>query len=89
MDVVLITGANKGIGYEVARQLASKGMHVLLGARDAARGQAAVEALRAEAREFIAKGDGAIDLVVIDVADRASIIARPPKSRKSTAPSMS
>lgn len=46
--VVLITGANKGIGFEVARQLGRAGFIVLLGARDAARGEAAAEKLRGE-----------------------------------------
>jgi NAD(P)-dependent dehydrogenase (short-subunit alcohol dehydrogenase family) len=32
--VALVTGANRGIGLEVARQLAERGYHVLLGARD-------------------------------------------------------
>ncbi|MGK8524317.1 SDR family oxidoreductase [Nocardia asteroides] len=44
----LITGANKGIGYETARQLAARGMTVLVGARDAARGAAAAGKLEAE-----------------------------------------
>jgi NAD(P)-dependent dehydrogenase (short-subunit alcohol dehydrogenase family) len=44
--VALITGANKGIGYEVARQLGEKGIHVLVGARDESRGKAAVERLQ-------------------------------------------
>jgi NAD(P)-dependent dehydrogenase (short-subunit alcohol dehydrogenase family) len=46
--VVLITGANKGIGFEVARQLGKAGYTVLLGARDVSRGEAAAEKLRAE-----------------------------------------
>jgi NAD(P)-dependent dehydrogenase (short-subunit alcohol dehydrogenase family) len=66
MDLVLITGANKGIGFEVARQLAGKGMHVLLGARDAGRGQAAVEALQAQ-------GLHEVEFVEIDVTSQESI----------------
>jgi NAD(P)-dependent dehydrogenase (short-subunit alcohol dehydrogenase family) len=46
--ITLITGANKGIGLETGRQLGVRGMTVLIGARDAARGRAAEEALRAE-----------------------------------------
>ncbi len=46
--VALITGANKGIGYEVARQLGKDhGMTVLVGARDSARGREAAEKLTA------------------------------------------
>lgn len=37
--VVLVTGANKGIGFEVSRELGRAGFTVLLGARDTARGE--------------------------------------------------
>jgi NAD(P)-dependent dehydrogenase (short-subunit alcohol dehydrogenase family) len=46
--VVLITGANKGIGFEVGRQLGRAGFTVLLGARDASRGKQAADKLIAE-----------------------------------------
>ena len=66
MDVVLITGANKGIGFEVARQLAQRGMQVLLGSRVASRGQDAVNTLRGE-------GLSNVDMVEIDVTKETSI----------------
>ena len=46
--VALVTGANKGIGFEVARGLGKAGMTVLLGARDESRGQKAAERLKGE-----------------------------------------
>ncbi|HVQ44817.1 MAG TPA: SDR family oxidoreductase [Candidatus Saccharimonadia bacterium] len=46
--VALITGANKSIGFEVARQLGEQGIHVLIGARDEGRGKAAVEQLTSQ-----------------------------------------
>lgn len=46
--VALVTGANKGLGFETCRQLGRLGFAVLLGARDAARGEAAASALRGE-----------------------------------------
>jgi NAD(P)-dependent dehydrogenase (short-subunit alcohol dehydrogenase family) len=46
--VALVTGANKGIGLEIARQLAASGVTALVGARDSARGEAAAKALAAD-----------------------------------------
>jgi NAD(P)-dependent dehydrogenase (short-subunit alcohol dehydrogenase family) len=46
MQVALITGANKGIGKEVARRLGARGLIVLMGARDPRKGDAAASELR-------------------------------------------
>jgi len=60
----LVTGANKGIGFGIAKALLQQGYRVLVGARDEQRGSAAVEALRAY-------GDAQLQL--IDVSDLNSI----------------
>lgn len=46
--IALVTGANRGIGLEVVRQLAKQGMHVVLGARDQAKGERAARSLTRE-----------------------------------------
>jgi NAD(P)-dependent dehydrogenase (short-subunit alcohol dehydrogenase family) len=46
--IALITGANKGIGLETARQLGKEGITVLLGARDEKKSNGATEELRKE-----------------------------------------
>jgi len=46
--IAFITGGNKGLGFETARQLGKLGITVVIGSRDAAKGKAAVEKLKAE-----------------------------------------
>jgi NAD(P)-dependent dehydrogenase (short-subunit alcohol dehydrogenase family) len=46
--VALVTGANKGLGKEIARQLGKQGITVLIGARDDAKGEQAARDLKAE-----------------------------------------
>ena len=53
MKIALITGANKGIGLEVSRQLGRAGFTVLLGARDTERGEEAAKKLRDEGLRVI------------------------------------
>jgi NAD(P)-dependent dehydrogenase (short-subunit alcohol dehydrogenase family) len=51
--VALVTGANKGIGLEIARGLAAKGYKVILTARDEARGRAAAEAMNKDGLDVV------------------------------------
>ncbi|MGH3446626.1 MAG: SDR family NAD(P)-dependent oxidoreductase [Nocardioidaceae bacterium] len=64
--IALVTGANKGLGYETARRLATDGWTVLLGSRDKERGTRA-------ATEPSAVGD--VHYVEVDVTSRASVEA--------------
>jgi NAD(P)-dependent dehydrogenase (short-subunit alcohol dehydrogenase family) len=63
--IALVTGANKGIGFEVARQLAASGCTVLLGARNRALGEEAAATLKHEGRD--------VRYLAIDLEDRATI----------------
>ncbi|MER6941765.1 SDR family NAD(P)-dependent oxidoreductase, partial [Nocardioides sp. NPDC000441] len=62
MTVALITGANKGIGFETARQLTDAGYDVFVGARDVERGEKAAAEIGAR-------------FVRLDVTDDASVAA--------------
>ena len=63
----LITGGNKGIGFETARQLAGSGYRIWLGCRDRHRGQTAVEQLLAQGHD--------VRLLMIDVTTDESVRA--------------
>lgn len=53
--IALVTGGNRGIGFEICRQLAHRGLHVVLASRDADRGRAAADVLRSEGLEVEAR----------------------------------
>ena len=66
-QTVLVTGANKGIGFEIARQLGSKGFHVILSGKSAERVENAVRKL---------EGDGiSVQSLIMDVSNPSSVHA--------------
>jgi NAD(P)-dependent dehydrogenase (short-subunit alcohol dehydrogenase family) len=78
MKYALITGANRSIGFETARQLLQSGYYVYLGSRDLAKGQQAVAQLHAE-------GLTQVEPIQLEVTDSASIqAAREAVGRKAT-----
>jgi NAD(P)-dependent dehydrogenase (short-subunit alcohol dehydrogenase family) len=68
MKNVFITGANKSIGYETARQLIQNGYYVYLGTRNLKNGQQSVEKLKSE-------GLRNVEAIQIDITDQASVDA--------------
>jgi len=68
MKNVFITGANQGIGFEVARQLGTLGYQVIIGARDLSKGRQALDRL-------IDQGASNVSLIQLDVTDINSIRA--------------
>ena len=63
--IALITGGNKGIGFETARQLAKSGVHVIIGSRERSKGVEASLKLQAEGLD--------VEALVIDVTHLGSI----------------
>ncbi|MBD0343935.1 MAG: SDR family oxidoreductase [Coleofasciculus sp. Co-bin14] len=63
--IALVTGANKGIGFEIVRQLAAVGFRVFLTARDRSRGEAACAKLQQDGLQ--------VEFLQLDVADPSSI----------------
>jgi NAD(P)-dependent dehydrogenase (short-subunit alcohol dehydrogenase family) len=63
----VVTGANSGIGYEAALELAGKGAHVLLACRDQGKGRGAVEAIKS------VHPSASVSLMELDLADLKSI----------------
>jgi NAD(P)-dependent dehydrogenase (short-subunit alcohol dehydrogenase family) len=75
-SVALVTGANRGIGREVARQLAERGYEVVLSAREDAKAAQA-------AAEVAAQTGGSVSALALDVADPASIATAAERLRES------
>ena len=69
--VALVTGANQGIGLQIARELVAHGFTVLVGSRNIARGEAAAKTIDGDARA-----------IQLDVTDQASIAAAAERVRK-------
>lgn len=67
--IVLVTGANRGIGLEVCRQLAELNYTVLLGSRDLAKGEAAAAGIQSNQRGALLD----VRAIQLDVTDRGSI----------------
>ena len=69
--VALVTGANKGIGLQIAKDLAGHGLTVLVGSRDIEKGEAAAKSVGEDAQA-----------IQLDVTDQASIAAAAERIRK-------
>jgi NAD(P)-dependent dehydrogenase (short-subunit alcohol dehydrogenase family) len=66
--VALVTGANRGIGLAIARRLAGEGVCVILGSRDAARGDKAAKDIIS-----LSKGNAKVIAVELDVTRQATV----------------
>jgi NAD(P)-dependent dehydrogenase (short-subunit alcohol dehydrogenase family) len=71
MTITLITGGNKGIGYETARRLTATGHTVWIGARNATRGHQAAEALGSSFVQLDVTDDASVAAAVDTIRDEA------------------
>ena len=72
--LILITGANQGLGYYAAQQLASQGKyHVLIGSRDFSKAEKAIQSLVSDSTVQVSSSD--LEPIQIDINDDASIAA--------------
>jgi len=65
--VAVVTGANSGIGYEMARELARKGATVIMACRSQSKGETALAQIRAE------NPNAKVELMLLDLGDLASV----------------
>lgn len=65
--VAVVTGANRGLGFEACRQLAKKGIQVILTSRDEAKGKAAAEKLQAQGLDVVSYP---LDVTSVESCDR-------------------
>ena len=75
--IAVVTGANRGIGLEICRQLAKTGMHVVLTARDEAKGSAAAKKLGVEGRQLDVDSDASVKAFarwIKDTHDRCDVL---------------
>jgi NAD(P)-dependent dehydrogenase (short-subunit alcohol dehydrogenase family) len=70
MTITLITGANKGLGFEAARRLIAEGHSVYVGSRDSRRGRVAAESLGGRFLELDVTSDESVDAAVRDIRRR-------------------
>lgn len=71
--IAVVTGANRGIGFETARQLYRRGFHLVMTARDSKKGEAALRKLRDDSQGMATAGK--LSFHTLDVAVEAQIVA--------------